>query len=142
MKHAKCIPLFATPSFRYQERGSNRRRGQGMELVPSRRSPPNNSMLAGLAATMKGKAASMQEDAKGKVSRSVFVMGPKKDPSILDRGEGILPLERSMCRLDFVSDGTTNSSAAHRPQRGTYVSLPSFGATSPHGKEDTRTTIC
>lgn len=39
-----------------------------MELVPSRRSPPKNSMLSGLAATMKGKAASMQEDAKGKVS--------------------------------------------------------------------------
>lgn len=39
-----------------------------MELVPSRRSPPKSSMLSGLAATMKGKAASMQEDAKGKVS--------------------------------------------------------------------------
>ncbi|CAM9379904.1 unnamed protein product, partial [Pylaiella littoralis] len=55
-------------SSRYQESGSNRRRGQGLELVASRRNPPKNSMLAGLAATMKGKAASMQEDAKGKVT--------------------------------------------------------------------------
>eukprot|EP00752_Nemacystus_decipiens_P008003 g7150.t1 len=39
-----------------------------MELVPIRRNPPKNSMLAGLAATVKGKAASMQEDAKGKVT--------------------------------------------------------------------------
>lgn len=45
------------------------RRGQGMELVPSRRGPAKSSMLAGLAASVKGKAASMQEDAKGKVSR-------------------------------------------------------------------------
>lgn len=45
-----------------------------MELVPSRRSPPKNSVLAGLAATMKGKAASMQEDAKGKVSRFLVLL--------------------------------------------------------------------
>lgn len=44
-----------------------------MELVPSRCGPPKNGMLAGLAATMKGKAASMQEDAKGKVGRSLVL---------------------------------------------------------------------
>lgn len=38
-----------------------------MEIVPHRRNPPKNSMFAGLAATVKGKATSMQEDAKGKV---------------------------------------------------------------------------
>lgn len=71
MKHANKQGFNAVPhrSRRYQERGSasNRRRGHGMELVPSRRTPPKNSMLAGLAATVKGKAALMQEDAKGKV---------------------------------------------------------------------------
>lgn len=69
--HETCIPgslFLAALCRRYQESGSNRRRGQGLELVASRRNPPKNSMLAGLAATMKGKAASMQEDAKGKVS--------------------------------------------------------------------------
>eukprot|EP00904_Undaria_pinnatifida_P012671 jgi/Undpi1/8534/HiC_scaffold_25.g11001.m1 len=58
-------------SSRYHEAGRSRERpsrGRGMELVPSRRSPPKSSMFAGLAATMKGKAASMQEDAKGKVT--------------------------------------------------------------------------
>ncbi|CAN0396913.1 unnamed protein product, partial [Ectocarpus sp. 12 AP-2014] len=61
-------PGSSRSSSRYQESGTSRRRSRGMELVPSRRSPPKSSMLSGLAATMKGKAASMQEDAKGKVS--------------------------------------------------------------------------
>lgn len=55
----------------YQDgRGSRdrRSRGSGMEMVPHRRNPPKSSMFTGLAATVKGKAASMQEDAKGKVS--------------------------------------------------------------------------
>lgn len=65
------LSLSHTRRRRYQERGSNRRRGQGMELVPSRRSPSKSSKLAGLGATMKGMAALMQEDAKGKVSRLV-----------------------------------------------------------------------
>lgn len=43
-----------------------------MELVPSRRGSPKSSVFSGLAATMKGKAASMSEDAKGKVGL-VFV---------------------------------------------------------------------
>lgn len=38
-----------------------------MEMVPHRRNPTKSSMFTGLAATVKGKAASMQEDAKGKV---------------------------------------------------------------------------
>ncbi|CAM9163871.1 unnamed protein product, partial [Ectocarpus fasciculatus] len=61
-------PGSSRSSSRYQESGTSRRRSRGMELVPSRRSPPKSSMLSGLAATMKGKAASMQEDAKGKVT--------------------------------------------------------------------------
>lgn len=52
---------------RYHDSGGSHRRSHGMELVPSRRGAAKGSMLAGLAATMKGKAASMQEDAKGKV---------------------------------------------------------------------------
>lgn len=41
-----------------------------MELVPSRRGQPKPSVFAGIAATVKGRAAAMQEDAKGKVNRS------------------------------------------------------------------------
>ncbi|CAM9265515.1 unnamed protein product [Sphacelaria rigidula] len=43
-------------------------RGHGMELVPSRRGQPKPSMLSGIAATVKGRAAAMQEDAKGKMT--------------------------------------------------------------------------
>lgn len=50
------------------ERRSHRG-GHGMEMVPSRRSPPKTSMFAGIAATVKGKAAAIQEDAKGKVGQ-------------------------------------------------------------------------
>lgn len=48
-------------------RERRRNRAHGMELVPSRRGQPKPSMLAGIAATVKGRAAAMQEDAKGKV---------------------------------------------------------------------------
>lgn len=68
-------PVCAMVDGRYQEAGRSRdrpSRGRGMEMVPSRRSPPKSSMLSGLAATMKGKAASIQEDAKGKVCRHRF----------------------------------------------------------------------
>lgn len=71
MNHATSNILNAAsvgePARRYHDSGGSRRRSHGMELVPSRRGPAKGSMLAGLAATMKGKAASMQEDAKGKV---------------------------------------------------------------------------
>lgn len=53
-----------------------RSRAGGMELVPSRRSPPKSSMFSGLAASVKGKATSMQEDAKGKVGR-LWALNPK-----------------------------------------------------------------
>lgn len=49
-------------------RERRRNRAHGMELVPSRRGQPKPSMLAGIAATVKGRAAAMQEDAKGKMT--------------------------------------------------------------------------
>ncbi|CAM9433152.1 unnamed protein product [Ascophyllum nodosum] len=42
--------------------------GRGMEVVPSKRSSTKNSMLAGLATTVKGKATSLREDARGKMT--------------------------------------------------------------------------
>ena len=51
-------------------RGRTRRTdGRGMEVVPSKRSSTKNSMLAGLATTVKGKATSLREDARGKVDQ-------------------------------------------------------------------------
>lgn len=86
---------------RYHEAGRSRERpsrGRGMELVPSRRSPPKSSMFSGLAATMKGKAASMQEDAKGKVGRRRLLMHPRFQQESIYNSSSAAPSSRRCFR--------------------------------------------
>lgn len=62
---------------RHAQDGSKRHRhsrDRGKELVLSRGNPPKASMFSGIAASLKGRAAVMQEEARGKV-RMGFCVG-------------------------------------------------------------------